>query len=138
MSKILRESIRAVPAMKYALAVAGIMAVVGLVSAFRLSPQTAVFGAVIVLVLMVALVIFARLATTAPSHFLTPVLVMLWSFLALVVATAFLLFSCAFFQWPKAINDLIGTHGPLVSACIKRESRSSFPVRNVRRQCRVR
>jgi HEAT repeat protein len=111
MVKVLKESIKAVPAMKYALAVAGIMAVVGLVSAFRLSPQTAVFGAVIVLVLMVAMVIFARLAATGPKHFVLPVLVMLWSFLALVVATASLLFSCAFFQWPKAINDLIGTHG---------------------------
>ncbi len=71
--------------------------------------------AVIVLVLMVALVIFARLATIAPTHLLLPVLVMLWSFLALVVATAFLLFTCAFFQWPKAVRELIGARGPVES-----------------------
>jgi HEAT repeat protein len=113
MIKILKDAIRAVPAMRYALAVAGLMSVVGLVGAFRISPLTAVFGAVVVLVLMVAVVVFARLAATGPRHFFVPVLVMLWSFLGLVVATAFLLFSCAFFQWPKAIHDLIG--GPSAS-----------------------
>jgi hypothetical protein len=51
MIKILKESIRGVPAMKYALAVAGLLSVVGLVSAFKISPPTAVFGVVIVLVL---------------------------------------------------------------------------------------
>ena len=67
--RILRESIKAVPAMKYALAVAGILAMVAMVGAFKISPAMAVFGAVITLVLMVAMVIFARLTTTAPRHF---------------------------------------------------------------------
>jgi apolipoprotein N-acyltransferase len=47
--KLLRDSIRAIPAMKYALAVAGIGAVVAIVLGLRLSPQVAVFGALIVL-----------------------------------------------------------------------------------------
>jgi hypothetical protein len=105
--KIVRESIKAVPAMKYALAVAGILAVVAMVGAFRLSPQTAIFGAVITLVLMVAMVIFARLATTAPKHFLLPVKVMMWAFLCVTVATAFLLFTSAFFRWPRGLRELL-------------------------------
>ncbi len=105
--RILRESIKAVPAMRYALAVAGILAVVAMVGTFQLSPQTAVFGAVITLVLMVAMVIFARLTTTAPRHFILPVQLMTWAFLIVTVATAFLLFTSAFFQWPRGLRDLL-------------------------------
>ena len=106
--RILKESIRAVPAMKYALAVAGIISIVAMVGALKLSPQAAVFGAIITLVLMVAMVIFAKLTAVAPRHFFLPMQVMMWSFLLVTVATAFLLFTCAFFQWPKGLRELIG------------------------------
>ena len=109
--RILRESIKAVPAMKYALAVAGILAVVAMVGAFKLSPQMAVFGAVITLVLMVAMVIFARLTTTASRHFLLPAKIMMWSFLVVTVSTAFLLFTSAFFHWPRGLRDLLNPTG---------------------------
>ena len=105
--RILRESVRAVPAMKYALAVAGLVAVVAMVGALKISPAAAVFGAVIILVLMVTMVIFARLTTVARKHFLLPVQIMMWSFLVVTVATAFLLFTCAFFRWPNGLRDLI-------------------------------
>jgi HEAT repeat protein len=104
--KIIKESIRAVPAMKYALAVAGLIAVVGMVQAFKISPPVAVFGAVITLVLMAAMVIFARMTTVARRHFLRPAQVMMWSFLVVTVATASLLFTCAFFAWPKPVIEI--------------------------------
>src|SRR4030095_12381319 len=135
--KILRESIKAVPAMKYALAVAGILAVVAMVGAFKISPPMAVFGAVITLVLMVAMVIFARPPTTPSLHFFLPVTIMMWAFLVVTVATAFLLFTSAFFQWPRGLRELMGPPvtaapmaalpddtGPLVAAAQQqRESR---------------
>jgi hypothetical protein len=105
--KIIRESIKAVPAMKYALAIAGILAVVALVGAFKLSPQTAILGSVITLVLMVAMVVFARLTTTASRHFVLPAQVMMWAFLLVTVATAFLLFTSAFFRWPRGLRELL-------------------------------
>jgi hypothetical protein len=108
MLKVLRESIRAVPAMRYALAVAGILAVVGMVGAFKISPQMAVFGAIITLVLMVAMLIFARLTKTASRHFLIPATIMMWAFLFVTVASAFLLFTSAFFQWPRGLRELMG------------------------------
>lgn len=106
--------------MKYALAVAGILAVVGLAGAFRISPLAAVFGAVIILVLMVAMVVFARLTTVKRGNLVLPALVMMWSFLLLTIATAALLFTSAFFQWPRALNELsaktgIKTDGPMVA-----------------------
>lgn len=104
--RIVRESIKAVPAMKYALAVAGLLAVVALVGAFKVSPQMAVLGALVTLVLMVAMVVFARLTTTAPRHFFLPAQIMMWAFLGLTIATACLLFTSAFFQWPRGLREL--------------------------------
>src|SRR4051812_49204089 len=81
--RILREAIRAVPAVKYALGVAGIVAAVAIVAAFGLDLRIAAFGTIITFVLMVVLVVFAKFSTTAPRHFLVPILVMMWSFLIL-------------------------------------------------------
>ena len=113
--KILQEAIKAVPAMRYALGVAGILAVVAIAAAFKLDPKVAVFGAIITLGLMVVLVIFAKLATVASKHFLIPVLVMMWSFLVLIIAQAALLFSAVSFQKPKALHDWLFA-GPQVEA----------------------
>jgi hypothetical protein len=115
--KILRESIKAVPAMKYALAIAGILGVVAMVGAFKISPAMAAIGAVITLVLMVAMVVFARLTTTAPRYFFLPAQVMMWAFLIVTVGTAFLLFTSAFFHWPRGLRELLDPNpGPAIAA----------------------
>src|SRR5687768_9470031 len=85
--RILREATRAVPAVRYALGVAGIVAVVAIVSAFGIGYRVAFVGALLTFVLMVVLVVFAKLTTTAPPHFLMPVKVLMWSFLVLFIAT---------------------------------------------------
>ena len=98
--QLLREAIKAVPALKYALGVAGLVAVIAIVGAFRVRPEIAVLGAIATLVLMVALLVFANLTKTAKKHFLFPAMVMMWSFLVLVIAAAGLLFCSTFFNWP--------------------------------------
>jgi HEAT repeat protein len=103
--KIIRAAIRAVPPVKYALGVAGIVAVVAIIQALRLDFKVAVFGTVIIFPLMVVLVIFAKLTTSARRHFVAPVLVMMWASLILVVASAFLLFSAVFFARPQGFHD---------------------------------
>jgi len=103
--EILREAIKKVPALRYALGVAGIVAVVAIVASFQLDPKVAVFGAIITLVLMVGLVIFAKLTTAAKKHFLTPVLVMMWSFLVLIIVLATLLLTAVSFRWPTGLAE---------------------------------
>jgi len=100
---VLREAIRAVPAVKYALGVAGLLSVVAIAKAFGLNAPTAAVGAIVTLVLMVALLIFARLTATAPRYFVLPALMFMWVSLVLVLATASLLFLSAFFRWPVDI-----------------------------------
>ena len=103
--EILKEAIKKVPAMRYALAVAGIVAVVAIVASFQLEPKIAVIGGVLVLGAMVVMVIFAKLTTTAKKHFLRPVLVMMWAFLVLVIVLATLLLTAVAFRWPPGLAD---------------------------------
>ena len=105
--RILREATRAVPAVRYALGVAGIVAVVAIVSAFGIGYRVAFVGALLTLVLMVALVVFAKLTTTAPKHFLMPVKVLMWSFLVLFIATALMMFTSVFFKVPVDLQEWI-------------------------------
>jgi hypothetical protein len=99
-SALLQEAVKAVPAVKYALGVAGLLAVVAIVKTFGLDPRIAIAGTVVTLVLMVALLVFAKLSATASRHFVLPALVLTWSFLVLVIAAASLLFTSAFFGVP--------------------------------------
>ena len=99
-STLLQEAVRAVPAVKYALGIAGILAVLAIAKAFGLDPAFAIGGTIVVLALMVVLLIFAKLSSSASQHFVLPALFLTWGALALVLASAGMLFSSAFFGRP--------------------------------------
>lgn len=130
--EIIRAAIKAVPAVKYALGVAGIVAVVAIIYSFGIGLWVAFIGALVVMVLMVVLVIFAKLTTTAPRHFLTPVLVLTWAFLLLTIAAAMFLFTSVFFRKPLDLINLLRprpvqtTNGPPDAASLPNISTSTF------------
>jgi hypothetical protein len=99
---ILRNAVRAVPAMRYALGVAALAAVVAIVLGLNLDPQVAIFGALIVIGLMFILVVFSGYAGNAkPSSSTSPASILVWFYtLAVIVATT--LFITSFF-WNKPI-----------------------------------
>jgi hypothetical protein len=98
--QVLRDSIREVPAIKYALGVAGIAGSVALILAFGLDLRTAAIGTVVMMLLMATLVVFVRLATIRRSRLTAPALVLMWASVILVVTFAVLLLTGVFFQWP--------------------------------------
>lgn len=102
---ILREAIRAVPAVKYALGVAGIVAAIAIVQLLRVKLVTAAFGTVIMIVLMTLLVIFARLAKNDSTKFTLPAQVFTWFVLLITIATASLLFTSVFWRWPVDLQN---------------------------------
>ena len=63
--KVLTEAVAAVPAMRYALAAAGIGAIVAIITGFISDLQVAVFGTVVVVGLMFVMLTFATLAKRA-------------------------------------------------------------------------
>jgi hypothetical protein len=98
---ILKEALRSVPQVKWALAVAGIIAIIAIVvGGWKINPMIAVFGTVVMLVLMVVFVIFARLSTATTIEFRWAVQVFMWASLCLTIAAAGLLFTSVFFSWP--------------------------------------
>ncbi len=105
--EFLREAVEAVPAVKYALAVGGVASVVAIVIGrfgLGLDPRVAVIGAVVMIILMVVMLIFARGTDAAGETFRWPILVLTWSVLVLFIATSGCLFTSVFFKWPLNLN----------------------------------
>ena len=90
----LQAAIKAVPAVRYALGVGGIAAVIAIVASF-LDLRIALVGIPILFVFMVVLVIFARLADNAPGLRWAISALVWFSVLLLIFATA--LFVLTFF-----------------------------------------
>lgn len=70
--RVLTEAIRAVPPVRYALGVAGVVAVLGIVAALGVDLRVAAFGTSILLVLMVVLVVFGHVASAARARLAFP------------------------------------------------------------------
>ena len=105
--KILKDAIRAVPAVKYALGVAGIISVIAIVAALKIDFRIAVFGTIIMLVLMVVLIIFAKLSEAPKKYFTIPIIIFMWFALFLTMITAIFLFTSIFFKYPLNLQYLI-------------------------------
>ncbi len=105
----IREAVQAVPAVKWAVGVGGIAAVVALISTpvFGLPPKLAAVGVSVMLVLMVLLVIFAQ-AAKFKKDLVAPAKVFTWFCLFLFMAASSLLLTSAFFDWPRPLSQLLG------------------------------
>lgn len=99
---VIRQAIRAVPSVRYALGVVGIAASAALVyGLLGRDPRIAVFGPLALLMLMVLLLLFAKLAaqTRIPS-LRAALLVMIWMPLILAFGTLLLTATSVFFGKP--------------------------------------
>jgi len=98
--KLLKDAIRAVPAVRYALGVAGIAAVVAIVLGFKLRPDVAVFGSLIVLALMFVLVVFSKYAGQPNASSLGPATLLVWFYTIAIVVATILFMTSYFASWP--------------------------------------
>jgi hypothetical protein len=96
----LREAIQAVPAVKYALGVGGVVAVIAIIGGFGINYKVAVIGFPIVLIMMFLLLIFAKLAGAKPQYFLAPFVILTWFSIITMIATILLVFTGVFFGVP--------------------------------------
>jgi len=119
--EILKLAIKAVPAVKYALAVGGIVAVIVIIIGFKVDLRIAVFGTVIMLVLMTAVVAFAHLAKESASTFRTPALLFMWFSVVLTMASALAVFLSVFAGWPLDWRGLVAAQSQNKSSAINTE-----------------
>lgn len=104
---LVKEAIRAVPAVRFALGVAGVIAAFSLVIAFVGSPKAALFAFGLMLGLMTLLLLFALVARTAGAYLHRPALFLVWSVTLLFVVSSALTVTSVFFDWPKPFEDLV-------------------------------
>jgi hypothetical protein len=109
---IIKSAIEAVPAVRYALGVAGIGAAVALVAGFAKDFKVAVFGIIIMFVLMTVLVVFSRFVVIAAGGVQLLALVLAWAFVIIIIAAVFLLFTSFFLEWPHPITHYFGGPAP--------------------------
>lgn len=108
---VYKAAVKSVPAIKFALGVAGIVAIVSIIPSFAINYEVALVGTVCMFILMVMLVLFANLVSVAKNTnphwakiFLIPIQFMLWAFLLIMIASSLLLFTWVFFQWPPHLG----------------------------------
>jgi hypothetical protein len=106
-ASILKQAIKAVPAVKYALGIAGIVASIAIISSFHIGLKVALLGTVVMLILMTVLVIFARLAAEKGPILHYPALAFAWGSLILVMAVAIAFFTSVVWGTPKSFRQFI-------------------------------
>lgn len=104
---VLSAAVAAVPVMKYALGVAGLAAVVAIVTrGFGLDAVTATVGTLIVLALMAMLIVLA-VAARQSQRLVMPAMVLTWSVLFLMLCSSSLLLLSLFFHIPRPLRCLV-------------------------------
>lgn len=104
---VLRAGIQAVPAVRYALGIAGVAAALAIASAFFRSTAAALIGVAVMLPLMILLVVFAAITGLAKEDMRVPALVFTWAILVLFVCSGTLFALSVFFDWPKPPGKLL-------------------------------
>src|ERR1700684_4620558 len=101
-TSILKKAIRAVPAVKWALAIGGILSIpaIGLTWYRTQDIRVAALCVIGMLFLMMVMVIFAKAAGQPGSSFHYPALIFTWFCLLLFIATSCTLFGSIFFNHP--------------------------------------
>jgi hypothetical protein len=113
--KILKQSIEAVPAVRFALGVVGVAAGASLVRAYFSSTRGAVYATVAMLVLMVLLWIFAQLVRISPKSLKYPTLILAWAVFVVAACLPFVLISSVCFDWPKPFTQFRALFSPVQS-----------------------
>lgn len=104
---ILKQAINKVPVVKYALGVAGIAAAIAIIRTLISDLRVAVFGIILMLVLMTVLFIFAKVTAIASKEIRLAAIILMWFSLLLTIASASLLFTSVFFDWPINLKRMI-------------------------------
>jgi hypothetical protein len=104
---IIREAMKVVPSVKYALGVVGIIAAFAIIKIFGFDLRAAMTGVVVMLALMFLLLAFSHYTTHGSDSLRRPLSMLAYFFAFLVMATLSLLFSSVFFRWPMDLSGVI-------------------------------
>jgi hypothetical protein len=97
------------PAFRYAIAVAGLFAIVVIFAKFGVSLAGFVLGAIAVIALMVVFLVFAQASKLTRAHLNLPAQVLVWAYLLMIVGGSLLVIASIFFNAPLPLRAWIGS-----------------------------
>jgi hypothetical protein len=106
-ASFIRAAKAAHPAFRYAMAVAGILAIVVSFVKFGVGYATLVFGAIAIIGLMVLFLVFAQASKLTKSTLDVPAQVLVWACLVIAIVIVVFLTSSLFFSKPLPFRDWI-------------------------------
>jgi hypothetical protein len=104
-ASFIRAAKAAHPAFRYAIAVAGILAIVVTFIKFGVGPATLVFGAIALIGLMALFLVFAQASKLTRSTLDLPAQVLVWAFLVIAILIVIFLTGSVFFNVPLPFRD---------------------------------
>jgi hypothetical protein len=107
LTAILSRSVKVVPAMKYAIAVAGIAATVALVTAFHLNYSIAIVGSLFTVGMMYVIFSFSRFVSRPAKSSMLLHVVVAWFFIGLIVVVSALLTTAICIGWPASLRTVL-------------------------------
>jgi uncharacterized membrane protein len=104
----IRDAITAVPEVKWAVGVVGVISIAGLIfGGIRIHPIVAIFGFVFMILLMLGLVLFAAAVKDYRTKFARPASVLVWFTVLFIISTASSVFASAITNKPFRLRDKI-------------------------------
>lgn len=103
--KVLRESMKGLPAMRYALGISALLALLALARSWGIDLRVAGFASLVFFILLVPLLLFSQLTESVKDGPLKyPCLVMLWASILICIACWLSLFTSIFFSFPRDLS----------------------------------
>lgn len=106
-ASFVRAARAAHPAFRYAVAVAGILAIIVTFARFGISYATLTLGVVVMIGLMALFLVFAQASKLARSRLDLPATVLIWAFLVIGIAVSLGLVTSVFFNFPLPFRDFL-------------------------------
>ncbi|HWY52036.1 MAG TPA: hypothetical protein VNW72_11195 [Chthoniobacterales bacterium] len=121
--KLIAAAQKAHPAFRYAIAAAGIVSLVFVISRWGATGTTLIFGTILLVALMVVFLVFSVAAKASTQALSRPAMVLVWTVILLVSTVLVFLVSSAFFNEPLQLRDVIeGNFGVATAATVADES----------------
>lgn len=105
---ILNPAIKAIPPVKWALGVAGILAALALGVVWFKSPPAALVGAGAMIFLMFLLALFGMAVRPGQDVLKSPAVVLTWAVVVLFIFFGCTTFTCVAFRWPRSFPEMVG------------------------------
>jgi len=125
---VLRRAMQSVPAVRYALGVGGLFAVIALIGAFGISPRIAVIGTILLLIGMVILLLFASASGLPGEKRNLPALVFTWFSLCAFASTSILLMLSIFFSYPLDLRSWLVDRPPAATSAASMVNSVPLPL----------